>query len=124
MDCNSIHGEYHINNWIDILFLRYNQIFNTYCIPIPIVYSYSNHLGKEVETQTDNVDTNSEKQMLVEMSTQTEFASDIVELAYSTIADYVRSKDLDADVKAMMSRHLQEAQALSGKKNSAKNNKL
>ena len=77
-----------------------------------------------METQTDNVDTNSEKQMLVEMSTQTEFASDIVELAYSTIADYVRSKDLDADVKAMMSRHLQEAQALCGKKNSAKNNKL
>lgn len=54
------------------------------------------------------------------MSTQTELSLDIVEHAYSTIADYVRSKDLDADVKAMMSRHLQEAHDLCGKKNPAK----
>ena len=60
------------------------------------------------------------KKKLVEMSTQTEFSLDIVEHAYSTIADYVRSKDLDADVKAMMSRHLQEAHDLCGKKNPAK----
>ena len=117
MDCNSIKGEYYINNWIDILFL--NHIYN-YCISILIVYSFTNLLGKEAETQTDNIDTNSEKKKLVEMSTQTEFSSDIVEHAYSTIADYVRSKDLDADVKAMMSRHLQEAHDLCGKKNPAK----
>ena len=101
---------------------RYTIFFYTYFIPIPIVYTYANHLGIEVETQTDNIDTNSEKQKLVEMSTQTELASDNVEHIYSTIANYVRSKDLDVGVKAMISRHLQEAQTLCGKKNPAMRN--
>ena len=58
------------------------------------------------------------------MSTKTEFLSDIVEDTYSTIADYVRSKDVDAEVKTKMSRHLQEALDLCGMKNLAKMIKL
>ena len=96
----------------------------TICIPILMLYTYTNILGKEAETKTDKVDTNSEKHKLVEMSTHTEFLSDIVEHTYSTIADYVRSKDVDAEVKTMTTRHLQEAQALCGKKNLVKMIKL